>query len=280
MKRITILMATLATGFVTLGKADAQNVRTIESRIMSMEARLAELESKLAAAKGEKPAPTPALAPAVSAPAKKVANETYVIRDGDSLGGIARKFGIPRQALLDSNNMAEGQPIYIGESLIIPSAPVNETSVASATSGEFHIVQAGDTLTGISRKYGTTVAAIKKQNGLNSDIIGAGQKLMLPVSGEAPKQDIVQAAQNTTPSASGSGSYQYENPLLKSDETYGYYSVQKGDNLYALARDFFTTMKELQRLNNMGTSTVIHPGDEMVVPTSKYNDYHQNVAQN
>lgn len=280
MKRITILMATLATGFVTLGKADAQNVRTIESRIMSMEARLAELESKLAAAKGEKPAPTPAPAPAVSAPAKKVANETYVIRDGDSLGGIARKFGIPRQALLDSNNMAEGQPIYIGESLIIPSAPVNETSVASAANGQFHIVQAGDTLTGISRKYGTTVAAIKKQNGLNSDIIGAGQKLMLPVSGEAPKQDIVQAAQNTTPSASGSGSYQYENPLLKSDETYGYYSVQKGDNLYALARDFFTTMKELQRLNNMGTSTVIHPGDEMVVPTSKYNDYHQNVAQN
>ena len=65
----------------------------------------------------------------------------------------------------------------------------------------------------------------------------------------------------------------------ESTETYGYYTVAKGDNLYALARDFFTNMPELQRLNRLGNSTVIHPGDELIVPTKKYNDYHNNMAQ-
>ncbi len=49
----------------------------------------------------------------------------------------------------------------------------------------------------------------------------------------------------------------------------------KNDNLYAIARDFFTTMAELQRINNMGSSTVIKPGDDIIVPTSKYNAYHK-----
>ena len=57
--------------------------------------------------------------------------------------------------------------------------------------------------------------------------------------------------------------------------TYGFYTVAKGDNLYALARDFFTTMAELQRINNLGSSTTIFPGNDLIVPTSKYNAYHQ-----
>jgi LysM repeat protein len=51
--------------------------------------------------------------------------------------------------------------------------------------------------------------------------------------------------------------------------------VNKGDNLYALARDFFTTMSELQRINRLGASTTIFPGNEIIVPTAKYNAYHK-----
>ena len=128
-------------------------------------------------------------------------------------------------------------------------------------------------MSGISRKYNTTITAIKQANGLSSDVIGTGQKLTIP--------GAAAAGQGTTnQTVSTDGQYQYDNPLLNPNETYGYYAVQRGDNLYALARDFFTTMKELQRLNGLGNSTVIHPGAEMIVPTSKYNDYHGNVASN
>lgn len=217
-----------------------------------------------------------------------------MIQDGDTLGSIAKKHGVERSELLTANRLSEGQPIYIGETLLIPgstvvenkkdestkvaekskpadanqkSVVVGETKTPQANGSEkFHTVKKGDTLTSIARTHKTDVATLKKTNGLKSDVISLGQKLKLPVAGTV--------AQTETAPAPQGASYEYDNPLLKSDETYGYYTVRKGDNLYALARDFFSSMSELQRLNRLGSSTLIYPGDELIVPTSKYNAYH------
>ncbi|MCB1092133.1 MAG: LysM peptidoglycan-binding domain-containing protein, partial [Verrucomicrobiae bacterium] len=67
--------------------------------------------------------------------------------------------------------------------------------------------------------------------------------------------------------------------LLRPEETYGVYTVERGDTLYSLARDFFTTQSELQRLNEMGNSTILRPGQDLVVPTKKYTEHHK-VATN
>ncbi|MEM7011889.1 MAG: LysM peptidoglycan-binding domain-containing protein [Verrucomicrobiota bacterium] len=48
-----------------------------------------------------------------------------------------------------------------------------------STSGRTHTVTSGDTLWGISRKYGVSVTTIKAKNGLTSDLIRPGQKLKL-----------------------------------------------------------------------------------------------------
>lgn len=53
----------------------------------------------------------------------------------------------------------------------------------STPSGVTHIVQAGDTLWGISQKYGVTIEQIKEANGLISDTIYVGQKLIIPIGG-------------------------------------------------------------------------------------------------
>jgi len=122
---------------------------------------------------------------------------------------------------------------------------------------------------------------VKAANGLRGDTISLGQTLKIPTTATAAAPS---ATTPTTPIAAKQpdagkptqkSAYEYENPLLSKSETYGYYTVLKGDNLYALARDFFTTMGELQRINNLGSSTVIHPGNEIIVPTSKYNSYHK-----
>lgn len=281
MKRFIIIPALLAVGFALPATTQAQTLRALEARVSTVEERLSKIEDQLSGKKtGETavvqsgdatPAPAPTAPPAEPA---KAADQTYVIRDGDSLGGIARQFSVPRQALLKANNMAEGQPIYIGETLVIPAQPETE-SAPIAKGEETHVVKAGDTLMGISRRYKTSVDSIKLANGLSSDVIGVGTKLVIP-SKNAPAPS--QAA--TEQPAPQQGKYQYDNPLLDSNETYGYYTIEKGDNLYALARDFFTTMAEIQRLNKMGKNTTIFPGKELIVPTSKYNEYHNNVAQN
>ncbi len=276
-------LLTLALSATHLG---AQDLRTIEAKVASMEDRIAALEAKLQVGQPimerdlslSPTQPQPMPGPMVETPSQ----ETYVIRDGDSMGGIARKYNIPHQALLDANKMVKGQPIYIGETLIIPSPPTTTTTTVAQpaqASDLQHTVATGDTLTNIARRYGTTVQELKIVNNLKTDVISLGAKLKIP--GAPTMTAAAQAQAATDADAPGSDlNFQYDNPLLKSDETYGYYTVQKGDNLYALARDFFTTMKELQRLNKLGNSAVIHPGDELVVPTSKYNTYHQNIASN
>ncbi|MDF1741268.1 MAG: LysM peptidoglycan-binding domain-containing protein [Verrucomicrobiales bacterium] len=238
--------------------------------------------------------------------------KTYVIQDGDTLGSIARKHGVERSDLLSSNRLSEGQPIYIGETLVIPGeapktapAPAADTtkiaeapkpapakkdavvvgdtkapapkSTPEKSDKKVHIVAKGDTLMGISRQYKVDVNSLKAANGLRTDVIGLGQKITIPIGSSV-------ASNTTTPPKTDTNQetqYEYENPLLSKGETYGYYTVNKGDNLYALARDFFTSMAELQRVNRLGAKTLFFPGDELIVPTSKYNAYHQNgdVAQ-
>ena len=273
MNRNTIILTASIACLVGADSAMGQNLRVLESRVSSVESRLAAIENELFLKKN------PGFTETEEAVAKP-RNETYIISDGDSVGGIARKFGVPRQALLEANNMAEGQPIYIGETLVIPTSPaiIHHDREVAAT---IHVVRPGDTLTGISRQYGTSIASIKQANGLRSDIIGTGQHLTIPDANSGiPHPDIHSAQTEQTVEVSKGGKYHYDNPLLDRNETYGFYAVQKGDNLFALARDFFTTMRELQRLNELGNSTVIQSGDELIVPTSKYNDYHSNVAQN
>jgi LysM repeat protein len=151
------------------------------------------------------------------------------------------------------------------------SIVVGETKKTAPASTTLHTVAKGDTLTSLSKKYGTSVESLKTANGLRSDAISLGQSLKIPTAKATDTADNTK----TTPAPQQSSSFQYDNPLLKQDEAYGYYTVVKNDNLYAIARDFFTTMAELQRINNMGSSTVIKPGADIIVPTSKYNAYHQ-----
>ena len=290
MNRIATSIVTIAVATTvaqTVGANEA-TTSTLSTRIDSLEKRVIAIENSIGESREQ------AMMNATHS------NTTYVIQEGDTLGDIARKHSVPRQALLDENKLREGQPIYIGETLLIPGAPASSgTELVKADQTEqqkiapppvptkpeptkpapqkvkedmlYHTVSSGDTLHGISRKYGVTVVSIRTANGLRGDVISPGQRLK--ISGKAsPSND----SQGGDTQKKKSSTYAYDNPLLEANETYGYYTVAKGDNLYALARDFFTTMPELQRLNRLSDSTLIHPGDELIVPTSKYNAYHSN----
>ncbi|MGY8640955.1 MAG: LysM peptidoglycan-binding domain-containing protein [Verrucomicrobiales bacterium] len=64
-----------------------------------------------------------------------------------------------------------------------PAAPAyNDTYAANSYSGggTSHTVQKGDTLYGLSRRYGTSVTAIQSANGISGTTIGLGQTLQIP----------------------------------------------------------------------------------------------------
>ncbi len=318
MNRITTCLTAFTASAVLLHTAQSADVtvESLDSRMATIENRLNSIEVALQGKSGEYKYSDQATLDATNSGntinLSTNSGNTYVIQDGDTLGSIARKHGVERSTLLSSNRLSEGQPIYIGETLVVPgeapkAAPETDNSkVAEApkpapakkdavvvgetkkstpkstpekSESNVHIVAKGDTLMGISRQYKADLSSLKAANGLRTDVIGLGQKITIPAATKvatktsAPKKSETQSKQDAQ--------YEYENPLLSKGETYGYYTVNKGDNLYALARDFFTSMAELQRVNRLGAKTLIFPGNELIVPTSKYNAYHQNgeVAQ-
>jgi LysM repeat protein len=105
------------------------------------------------------------------------ASSVYVVRNGDTLGRIARQHSISTASLRSANNLS-GDLIRIGQKLQIPghSGPVTSAS----TNNSIHVVARGDTLGSIALTHGSTVDALKHANNLSSDVIQIGQKLNVP----------------------------------------------------------------------------------------------------
>lgn len=93
----------------------------------------------------------------------------YIVKLGDTLYGIANRYGISVNDLKNANNLTNNI-ISIGQKLIIPIA----------NNYKSYTVINGDTLYGIANKFNTTVDILKNINNINSNILTIGQKLLIP----------------------------------------------------------------------------------------------------
>src|SRR5688500_6696423 len=94
---------------------------------------------------------------------------THVVIRGDTIGAIAKRYGISPRSLSDANGVKDPRKLRIGTQLTIPggsmpSGPLAAPPPAGATTQ--HKVASGEHLTGISKRYATTVKAIVDANGL------------------------------------------------------------------------------------------------------------------
>jgi LysM repeat protein len=104
--------------------------------------------------------------------------------------------------------------------LALAAALFLATLTPALASGGIYTIQKGDSLWSIALKNGTTVAELKRVNGLTSDAIIAGKTLVLPTSGD------------------------------------GRYTVARGDTLWTIARKFATTVAELRRINKLASDVL------------------------
>ena len=113
------------------------------------------------------------------------ASSRYKIRLGDSLGGIAQKFGVTVKQLKAWNGLRSSR-IRAGDSLTIGQAPTGRSASSSARSPELVLaasgpgryrIRPGDTLSVIASRFGVSVAELKAWNGLRSSRIRAGRYL-------------------------------------------------------------------------------------------------------
>lgn len=131
---------------------------------------------KYAAPSGKAPAPAPKPAPSKPAPAvKPVKPNTYTVKAGDTLSGIASRFGTTWQELQRINGIKDANRIFPGQVITLPGG--SKPAAAKRT----YTVVSGDTLSGIAARFGTSWQALAQKNGLaNPNLIFPGQKLIIP----------------------------------------------------------------------------------------------------
>ncbi len=240
-------------------------------------------------------------------PAKRQSTDSYVVRRGDTLGKIARQYGVSVTVLMQTNGL-RSTTIQIGQRIVVPvpsydsspllanlsgddvltveygrsirrpilssstpsqrasvetasHAPVRTASTAAAstetsaggrdsesraakaeteretTTRIVYTVQRGDNLTEIGKKYGVSIADIRKWNSLRGSNIQVGQRLHLFETN--PEQPEERPATTT-------------------------YRVRRGDTLGEIAKRHGVSVAELRRWNSLPTS-VIRVGQRLTI---------------
>jgi LysM repeat protein len=107
------------------------------------------------------------------------ADTVYRVKRNDTLTGIAHEHGLSVRRLAEHNNLSTAAKLLVGQELRIPDS--------SSPSDRLYTVQRGDTLSGIAKKYGTSVSALARLNNLGADNwLRVGQRLRLPSTVSAP----------------------------------------------------------------------------------------------
>ncbi len=116
-----------------------------------------------------------------SAPAPVASACAYVVCYGDTLTGIAYRYGMSVSALMRANMIVNPNMIYPGQRLAIPCAPAPAPSPVPAPGGTYYTVRWGDTLAKIAMRFGVSSWSIVKANNIaNPNVIYPGRRLWIP----------------------------------------------------------------------------------------------------
>lgn len=130
---------------------------------------------------------------------------------------------------------------------------------ASHSPGETIEVKTGDTLYGLSKRHGVSLAELMSANGLTSPNLKPGQKLLLPSANapvrSAPRKAVAAAPVTSSP-ASPEAAARYGST----------YTVQPGDSLYKIARANKVNFAELQQVNGITDPRKVMPGTVLKIP--------------
>jgi len=174
-------------------------------------------------------------------PDERVSFVEHQVASGETLSHIARRYGVSVGELQGANGNLDPRRLQIGQRLVVPlggatagaQVAANAAGAGRAGSGNgtvTHVVDSGESLWTISRRYGVGVAEIRDRNGLDEGaVLQPGQEL-----------DVEGAVR--------------------------FYTVRSGDTWGGIAQRFGVSASALARTNGRSTNQIIRVGEELRVP--------------
>lgn len=186
----------------------------------------------------------------------RLAWQRYQIKNGDSLGKIAKQFNTEIGVIKQVNNI-RGTQIRAGKHLLIPVAAKSLDSYILSQDQRLakkqntprgnqklvHTVKSGDNFWDISRKYGVNYRQLAKWNGMAPrDTLRLGQQLVI-----WKEQKVTNIAAASTPN---------EQAIMRNIT----YKVRRGDSFARIADKFNVTIKDIERWNRLNRKKYLQPG--------------------
>lgn len=206
-------------------------------------------------------------------PTAVFAAKRYVVKKGDNLGNLAKRFRVSIQSMKKTNSLKTDR-LNVGDTLIIPDSTndqanviaskyleknENELEVNKSNLPSFslrYIVKKEDTLSGIANRFGISVEKIKHVNGLTDNGLKTGMILTIPESRHKDLDNMI--------------SSHPADIELKEVSPYKYreYVVKNGDSLTSIAGGFGISVTDLKNANGL-SSDKVRIGMKLIIPDSQ-----------
>jgi len=190
----------------------------------------------------------------------------HIVEVGETLQIIAARYGTTWQALAQANNLQNPNFLPAGSSLIIPNSagqgggavggPTTGQVVGANTISAFYVVRVGDTLSQIAERFGTTVAAIQRANGLTNTVIFPDSTLLIPFNLGVGGPVV------TLPTVVAPSGFPFANGTIRG----GRYTVAQGDTLFGIANRFNVDAWNVARANRITNLNHIFSGQILLIP--------------
>ncbi|MHC2995569.1 MAG: LysM peptidoglycan-binding domain-containing protein [Candidatus Atribacteria bacterium] len=173
----------------------------------------------------------------------------HIVKAGDSLWGIAQRYGVSVAVITDVNNLKDKDLLSIGQRLEIPGVGggVSDSNQKQEPTIITYTVVKGDTLWSISKRCDVKMISIISTNNLKEiSRLSIGQKLKIPIT----NMDIVKAQG-------------YNQETIAEDIIY---YVKKGESLWTISRDYNVKLEAIIAANNISDASKISAGQRLIIP--------------
>jgi membrane-bound lytic murein transglycosylase D len=198
------------------------------------------------------------------APGERFKFKTHVVKRGETLSKIARRYRVDLAPILELNHLSKKSLLSRGRNLLIPlpkdqdqkpggmaKKKSNGADRHSKTSETIYTIKRGDSLWSIANEMGVNVGALSSWNNLGPEKkLMPGDKLEIRMTktsgaldepnGNRPRKDII-------------------------------YVVKEGDSLWTIAKKFNLTVSEIKAWNRLNGANTIHPADRLRLKASRIN---------